>query len=72
MDKELATSILNQAMKINKELGTFDSIVSSIEDEATKKTYAKALGNLIGIVAFYLIAPVVQEYPELEPYKDEN
>jgi hypothetical protein len=60
MDKGLATSILNQALKINEELGVFDSIVSSIEDEATKKIYVKALGNLLYIV-FDMIGPVVRE-----------
>ncbi len=72
MHKDLAISILDQAMRINEELGAFDLIVSGIEDESTKKTYVKALGNLIGAVAFDLIAPIVREYPELDPYKTQN
>jgi hypothetical protein len=37
MDRNLATSIIDHAIKINMVLGDLDVVVSGIEDESAKK-----------------------------------
>jgi hypothetical protein len=69
MDREVAISLLDAAISLNKGLGEMDSIVSRMTDLDTKKRYVNALGNIIGDIMSEIISPIVTEYPELNPYQ---
>jgi hypothetical protein len=67
VDRELAVEMFKVAMAVNRELGNLDSIVSKIPDVEIKRQYVKALGNLIGGVYADVMAPIIREYPDLDP-----
>ena len=68
MEKDIAIMVLNAAVSINEKLGEMDLAVSRISDVETKKRCVKALGNIIGGIAFNIISPIIGEYPDLDPY----
>ena len=66
MERHVAKMLLEAALSLDKELGSLDTIVSSIADEATRVRFATALGNIMGCVDADFIMPITQEYLDLE------
>lgn len=67
MKKELAAHIVDAVVSFDKDLGGLDTLIGRIDDPAERKRYAKALGDLMGILMLQFLLPIEAEYPDLNP-----
>ena len=69
MDKEIARSLISLAVDMDKIIVSMFSEVEKIADSEEKQRYKKAVGDLMGNIARYIIFPLVDTYPDLDPDK---
>jgi hypothetical protein len=69
MDKEIARSLISLAVDMDKIIVSMFSEVEKIADSEAKETYKKAVGDLMGHIARYIVFPLVDTYPDLDPDK---
>ena len=67
MEKSVAEKLLRAALALVAQFGAIDIAVSQIPDEAERKGFATALGDLIRGVNDGFIRPLVRQFPNLDP-----
>jgi hypothetical protein len=72
MNRDVASRIVKAAVSLNNNLGEIDLAISAIEDEAEKRRFVQALGQIFKTISLDLLKPVVAQYPSLEPYRGEE
>jgi hypothetical protein len=69
MKKDLAALIVDAVVSLDKDLGTLSTLINRIDDEEERKRYAKALGDVMGLLMFDFLLPIEKVYPDLNPDK---
>jgi hypothetical protein len=46
------------------------AVIETITDEATKKEFRRALGEVMGHTFTDLMVPIIRQHPDLDPDKD--
>jgi hypothetical protein len=69
VEKKLASTIIRSTRSLNEKLGEIDLAISEMPNGMEKDKYIKALGNVIGTLSRNIVFPIVQEYPDLDPYE---
>jgi hypothetical protein len=68
MNRTEAQNILNATLSLNDGIGRIDDIITSMPEGSEKKVWIQKLGGLIGYITSELQMPIVQDYPDLNPY----
>lgn len=69
MHKREAELILNGMLSLKDDIGKIDDVITNMSDENEKKLWVRKLGGLIGYLLNEIQAPIVREYPDLDPYQ---
>ena len=72
MEKEAAEKLMKIYSDAAEILNLADPILRRISNEDEKKTLLKALGGIFADFWLTLQLPIVRQYPELDPDKDEE
>ncbi len=67
MDKDMASRMLKAGLALEARIGELDGLIGQLSDEKERNEYARALGNVIGIVSENFVRRIVRQYPELDP-----
>ena len=65
ISEEFAKQLLTALYDIDQPIGKLDKICSSIQDEAVKREFVEALGDLVGEIHFKLMRPIYRQHPDL-------
>jgi hypothetical protein len=72
MNREIASRIVKAAISLNNHLGEIDLAISAIEDEAERRRFVQALGQIFKTISLDFLKPIVAQYPSLEPYRGDE
>ena len=72
MDKALATKLIEQCRRIDDTLSVATALAAEIADDEERKRYLRAIADIIADVFVTLIRPIVKEYPELDPDREQR
>ncbi len=68
MEKTVASKIIESVVALNKKIGDVDLAITEMANGKEKDDYIAALGHVIGILSKDIMLPIIQKYPDLEPY----
>ena len=66
MDEETAGKLLSLALSLDRDIGAMLAVVATIPDEALRRRFDRAVGDLMGFVARDLIFPIESLHPALK------
>jgi hypothetical protein len=69
MERATADKIVQSIVALHKSIGDIDLEISKMPEGKEKDSFVKALGVVIGAISNEIIFPIVQEYPDLNPYE---
>ncbi|MFZ6801488.1 hypothetical protein [Undibacterium sp. Di24W] len=72
MDKILASKLMNDLLSLNEHLNKIAHQIEAIKVEEEKLQFRRGISNLMGGVYGDLMRPIIREFPELDPDKDEE
>ena len=67
MDRITAEKLMAIYRRLSEVLNEADPVIRSISDEDSRQQQLRALGTMMQDVWLNLEAPIVREYPELDP-----
>ena len=71
MQRNLAEKLINESMRIGDHLNTISEVVSQIDDMEERRKFARPLGELMGLIYTELMLPIIKDYPDLDPDKNQ-
>jgi hypothetical protein len=66
MERDVASQLIQLCLRMHDELGKADALAEQM-DEVAKRSYRKAIGNLIQEIYIELMRPIIRQYPDLDP-----
>ena len=70
MNRVLAERIVNAIEDFKEPFNALDALSQEIEAEDEKRAFRLLIAAAIEAISWDLIAPIVRQYPELDPYKE--
>jgi hypothetical protein len=67
VNKDVARRILTAARDLEAKIGELDRAIGQLDDEKERQDYARALGDVIGIISEHFVRRIARRYPELDP-----
>lgn len=72
MEKILAGNLLKDLLSLGENLNKIALQIEKIDAEEERLQFRRGISNLMGGVYGDLMRPIIREYPELDPDKDEE
>ncbi|CAN7206813.1 hypothetical protein LJR090_000766 [Bosea sp. LjRoot90] len=70
MDEETARKIYDGALALDPLLVNLGQTVDMIEDEALRRQFRRAVGDVMGVVFAEVMHPLERQFPNLIPAKE--
>lgn len=71
MDFGIANKLMSKILLLSDQLNEIIHVIEEIDDMKEKKKWRRSIGNVIGIICTDLQLPLIKEYSELNPIKNE-
>jgi len=71
VEKEIAKKLMELFLSLEKPLNKATDLTSKINDVIEKKAVRKVIGEITGRIYTDFMMPVIKQYPDLDPDKNE-
>ena len=70
MDKKTAEELVKAVLLFETPLNTLTAITVKMDDKEEAKKLRRFVAEIMALVTIDLLGSIVEQYPELDPYKD--
>ena len=68
MDKQLASELMAEVLKLTDQLNVVMDRIDEIEPDTERKAMRQHVGQVMAAHDEHLFRPILRQYPELEPH----
>lgn len=71
MERDVAEQILNEFMALSQPLNAATEVATAIDEIDERNAVLRGIGDIMGRVYTDLMIPIIRQYPDLDPDKDQ-